>query len=61
MNIEASMIRPNGEVDSISLPEDEVARLRQLQEIVGGYIEVVALCPASATWSSMKTARMACT
>ena len=43
MSIEASMILPNGEVDSISLPEDEEARLRQLQELVGGYIEVVAL------------------
>ena len=43
MSIEASMILPNGEVDSISLPEDEEARLRQLQEMVGGYIEVVAL------------------
>ena len=43
MNIAVSMILPNGEVDSISLPEDEEARLRQLQEMVGGYIEVVAL------------------
>ena len=43
MSIEASMILPNGEVDSISLPEDEEARLRQIQEMVGGYIEDVAL------------------
>ena len=43
MNIAVSMILPNGEVDSISLPEDEQARLRQLQDWVGGYIEVVAL------------------
>ena len=43
MSIEASMILPNGEVDSISLPEDEESRLRQLQDLVGGYIEVVAL------------------
>ena len=43
MNIAVSMILPNGEVDSISLPEDEQARLRQLQDLVGGYIEVVAL------------------
>ena len=43
MIITASLIYPNGEVDSISLPEDEEARLRQLQEMVGGYIEVVAL------------------
>ena len=43
MSIEASMILPNGEADSISLPEDEESRLRQLQDLVGGYIEVVAL------------------
>ena len=43
MNIAVSMILPNGEVDSISLPEDEQARLRQLQDWVGGNIEVVAL------------------
>ena len=43
MNIAVSMILPNGEVDSISLPEDEQARLRQLQDWVGGYIEVGAL------------------
>ena len=43
MNIAVSMILPNGEVDSISLPEDEQARLRQLQDWVGGYIEVVSL------------------
>ena len=43
MNIAVSMILPNGEVDSISLPEDEQVRLRQLQDWVGGHIEVVAL------------------
>lgn len=43
MIITASLIHPNGEVDSVSLPEDEQARLRQLQDWVGGYIEVVAL------------------
>ena len=43
MTIEASLILPNGEVDSVSLPEDEEARLRQLQEFVGGPIETVAL------------------
>ena len=43
MTIEASMILPNGEVDSVSLPEGEEARLHQLQDLVGGYIEVVAL------------------
>ena len=43
MIITASLIHPNGEVDSISLPEGEEARLHQLQDLVGGYIEVVAL------------------
>ena len=43
MSIEASMILPNGEVDSVSLPEGEEARLRHLQEIVGGCIEAVSL------------------
>ena len=39
----ATLISPNGEVDSISLPEEDAARLRQLQELVGGYIETVPL------------------
>ena len=43
MSIVATMIRPDGEVDSISLLEEEAARLRQLQELVGGYIETVSL------------------
>ena len=43
MSIEASMILPNGEVDSISLLEEDAARLRQLHELVGGYIETVSL------------------
>ena len=43
MTVEASMILPNGEVDSVSLPEDDEARLRQLQELVGGCIEAVSL------------------
>ena len=43
MNIVATLIRPDGEVDSISLHEDDAARLRQLQELVGGYIETVSL------------------
>lgn len=43
MIITASLIHPNGEVDSISLPEDEESRLRQLQDLVGGYIEAVSL------------------
>ena len=43
MIITASLIHPNGEVDSVCLPEDDDARLRQLQEMVGGHLEVVAL------------------
>lgn len=43
MTIEASLILPNGEVDSVSLLEVDEARLRQLQELVGGCIEVVSL------------------
>lgn len=39
----ATLISPNGEVDSIFLPEDDESRLRQLQGIVGGYIEAVSL------------------
>ena len=41
--MQATVILPNGEVDSVSLPEDEEARLRELQELVGGCIEVVSL------------------
>ena len=37
----ATLISPNGEVDSIILPEDDESRLRQLHGIVGGYIEAV--------------------
>ena len=43
MTIESSLILPNGEVDSVSLLEDDEARLRQLQELVGGCVEVVSL------------------
>lgn len=43
MSITASLIHPNGEVDSVSLLEDDNALLHQLQELVGGYIEAVAL------------------
>ena len=39
----ATLISPNGEVDSVFLPEDDESRLRQLQGIVGGYIEAVSL------------------
>lgn len=41
--MQATVVFPNGEVDSVSLPEDDEARLRQLQEIVCGYIKAVSL------------------
>ena len=43
VDVVATVILPDGEIDSLSLPEDEEARLHQLQDLVGGYIEVVAL------------------
>jgi len=39
----ATVISPNGEVDSITLPSDDESRLRELQSLVGGYIEAVSL------------------
>jgi len=42
-SVEATLIRPDGEIDQLSLPADDEARLRQLQDLVGGYIEAVAL------------------
>ena len=41
--IQATLILANGETNSITLPDDVNARLRQLQALVGGYIEVVPL------------------
>lgn len=43
MSIVATMIRQDGEFDSIFLLEDEAVRLCQLQDIVGGFIETVSL------------------
>ena len=43
MALVATLIRPDGEVDSVSLLEEDAARLRQLQELVGGHIETVSL------------------
>lgn len=43
MSTHASLISANGEVDVLSLSPDDDARLQQLQDIVGGYIEAVAL------------------
>lgn len=43
MSIHATLIAANGEVDTISLPMDDDVRLQQLQDIVGGYIEAVAM------------------
>ena len=41
--MQATIILPNGEVDLVSLLGNDDARLRQLQEIVGGHIEAVSL------------------
>ncbi len=41
--MQATVILPNGEVDLVSLLGNDDARLRQLQEIVGGHIEAVSL------------------
>ena len=41
--IPATLIMANGETDPITLPDDVDARLRQLQTLVGGYIEAVPL------------------
>ena len=39
----ATVISPNGEVDSVLLPLDDELRLRELQSLVGGCIEAVSL------------------
>ena len=41
--MQATVILPNGEVDSIPLLQEDAARMRQLQELVGGHIETVSL------------------
>ena len=41
--MQATVIYPDGDVDSVSLQDSEESRLRQLQELVGGYIEAVSL------------------
>ena len=39
----ATVIQPEGGVDTMTLPRDDDKRLAILQQIVGGYIEAVAL------------------
>lgn len=39
----ATVIFPNGEVDSVLLPLDAEPRLREFQSLVGGCIEAVSL------------------
>lgn len=41
--VTATVISPDGEVDSVLLPSDDEPRLRQLQSLVGGCIEAVSL------------------
>lgn len=43
MILKATVILPEGEIVSISLLEDDIGRLKQLQNLVGGFVEVVAL------------------
>lgn len=39
----ASLIPPAGEIVSVMLPSDMEQRLRELQRLVGGYIETIPL------------------
>lgn len=39
----ATIIHPEGGVDTVALPLDDDKRLEALKQIVGGYIEAVAL------------------
>ncbi len=39
----ATVIQPEGSVDTMTLPRNDEKRLAILQQIVGGYIEAVAL------------------
>jgi hypothetical protein len=39
----ATIIQPEGSVDTMTLPRDDDKRLAILQQVVGGYIEAVAL------------------
>ncbi|MDA8416568.1 MAG: DUF3846 domain-containing protein [Betaproteobacteria bacterium] len=39
----AIVISPDGEIDSVTLALDDESRLRELQSLVGGYIEAVSL------------------
>lgn len=39
----ATVITPDGEIDSVPLPSDDEPRLRELQSLVGGCIETVSL------------------
>ena len=39
----ATVITPDGEIDSVPLPSDDEPRLRELQLLVGGCIETVSL------------------
>lgn len=43
MSIHATLIAANGEVEAISLPLNDEARLHKLQDTVCGYIEAVGL------------------
>lgn len=41
--MKAILLHPSGDLDHIDLEDDEIRRVAQLQKLVGGYLEVVAL------------------
>ena len=41
--LRATVLQPDGETEQIVLPEEEAERLRRMQEVVGGHLEVVPI------------------
>lgn len=41
--LRATVLQPDGEAEQIVLPEAEAERLRRMQEVVGGHLEVVPI------------------
>ncbi len=41
--LRATVLQPDGETDQFLLPEEEGERLRRIQEVVGGHLEVVPI------------------
>ena len=42
-NLKITVLQPDGAVDIFDLPEDEITRLRAIQELVGGHIALVPI------------------